>query len=92
MRFRLKTKLVMAISGMVLALVSVLSYAYLSQLVRQRINETYENGDFIAHQIYQVSRDALETDLSNTNVDENNPTRFVISSKPISPKTPVSTR
>jgi signal transduction histidine kinase len=73
MRFRLKTKLVIAISGMVLALVSVLSYAYLSQLVRQRINETYENGDFIAHQIYQVSRDALETDLSNTNVDENNP-------------------
>lgn len=73
MRFRLKTKLVIAISGMVLALVSVLSYAYLSQLVRQRITETYEDGDFIAHQIYQVSRDALETDLSNTNVDQNNP-------------------
>jgi signal transduction histidine kinase len=73
MRLRLKTKLVLAISGMVLALVSVLSYAYLSQLVRQRINETYENGDFIAHQIYQVSRDALETDLTNTRVDENNP-------------------
>jgi signal transduction histidine kinase len=73
MRFRLKTKLVMAISGMVLALVSVLSYAYLSQLVRQRINATYQDGDFIAHQIYQVSRDALETDLSNTRVDENNP-------------------
>ncbi len=73
MRLRLKTKLVLAISGMVLALVSVLSYAYLSQLVRQRIAETYEDGDFIAHQIYQVSRDALEMDLSNTTVDENNP-------------------
>jgi PAS domain S-box-containing protein len=73
MRLRLKTKLVMAISGMVLALVSVLSYAYLSQLVRQRIAETYEDGDFIAHQIYQVSRDALDVDLSNTRVDENNP-------------------
>ena len=73
MRFRLKTKLVIAISGMVLALVSVLSYAYLSQLVRQRIAETYEDGDFIAHQIYQVSRDALETDLSNVSVNENDP-------------------
>ncbi len=73
MPFRLKTKLVLAISGMVLALVSVLSYAYLSQLVRQRISATYESGDFIAHQIYQVSRDALETDLTNTRVDENNP-------------------
>jgi PAS domain S-box-containing protein len=73
MRLRLKTKLVIAISGMVLALVSVLSYVYLSQLVRQRIVETFEDGDFIAHQIYQVSRDALEIDLSNTRVDENNP-------------------
>src|SRR3954466_4072545 len=73
MRFRLKTKLVIAISGMVLALVSVLSYVYLSQIVRQRIAATYEDGDFLAHQIYQVSRDALEIDLSNTRVDENNP-------------------
>jgi PAS domain S-box-containing protein len=73
MRLRLKTKLVLAISGMVLALVSVLSYAYLSQLVRQRITETYEDGDFIAHQIYQVSRDALETDISDATVDQNNP-------------------
>jgi signal transduction histidine kinase len=73
MRLRLKTKLVLAISGMVLALVSVLSYVYLSQLVRQRIAETYADGDFIAHQIYQVSRDALEVDLSNITLDENNP-------------------
>jgi hypothetical protein len=52
MRFRLKTKLVIAISGMVLALVSVLSYVYLSQLLRQRITQAYNDGDFIAHQIY----------------------------------------
>jgi PAS domain S-box-containing protein len=73
MRFRLKTKLVIAISGMVLALVSVLSYVYLSQLLRQRITQAYNDGDFIAHQIYQVSRDALEVDLSSAKVDENNP-------------------
>src|SRR4051794_33084631 len=73
MPFRLKTKLVLAISGMVLALVSVLSYVYLSQLLRQRIAESFDHGDFIAHQIYQVSRDALEVDLSNLRVDETNP-------------------
>ena len=73
MRLRLKIKLVLAISGMVLVLVSVLSYVYLSQLLRQRITEAYEDGDFIAHQIYQVSRDALDVDLSNLRVDENNP-------------------
>lgn len=72
MRLRLKTKLVIAISGMVMVLVTVLSYVYLSQLVRQRIAETYADGDFIAHQIYQVSRDALEIDLSNVQLDENN--------------------
>lgn len=73
MRLRLKIKLVLAISGMVLALVSILSYVYLSQLLRQRISEAYDDGDFIAHQIYQVSRDALEVDLSNAKIDENNP-------------------
>ena len=72
MRLRLKTKLVIAISGMVLALVSVLSYVYLSQLLRQRITQAYNDGDFIAHQIYQVSRDALDVDLSAARVDENN--------------------
>lgn len=72
MSLRLKTKLVLAISGMVLALVSVLSYVYLSQMLRQRISEAYEQGDFIAHQIYQVSRDALEVNLSSGLVDENN--------------------
>jgi PAS domain S-box-containing protein len=73
MRLRLKTKLVLAISGLVLALVSVLSYVYLSQLLRQRITEAFEDGDFIAHQIYQVSRDALEVDFSTAKVDDTNP-------------------
>jgi signal transduction histidine kinase len=73
MRFRLKIKLVVAISGMVLALVSALSYIYLSQLLRQRVSEAYDDGDFIAHQIYQVSRDALESDLKTATIDENNP-------------------
>jgi PAS domain S-box-containing protein len=73
MRLRLKIKLVVAISGMVLALVSALSYIYLSQLLRQRISAEYDRGDFITDEIYQASRVALEADLKNATIDGNNP-------------------
>jgi PAS domain S-box-containing protein len=73
MSLRLKTKLVLAISGMVLVLVSVLSYLYLSQLLRQRISEAYDQGDFIAHQVYQVSRDALDLDLGIAGIEQATP-------------------
>jgi hypothetical protein len=71
MRLRLKTKLVMAISGLVMALVTTLSYVYLSQMMRQRVSEAYDSGDFIAHQIYHGAREALELDLSNARIDPN---------------------
>ena len=63
-RLRLKTKLVLAISGMVFALVATLSCVYVSQILRQRINESYDNADFIAHQVLHAARQALETELS----------------------------
>ncbi len=72
-RLRLKTKLVLAISAMVFALVMTLSGLYISQLLRQRINESYENADFISHQIYQAAKQALELDLSNTSLDLEDP-------------------
>jgi PAS domain S-box-containing protein len=70
---RLKTKLVLGISALVVALVTALSYAYLSQLLRQRLSETYDTGDFLAHQIYLGARQALEVDLSDTRFDPNDP-------------------
>ena len=39
-RIRLKTKLVLAITGMVVALVAMFSYLYVSHLVRQRTSES----------------------------------------------------
>jgi len=72
-RIRLKTKLVLAISAMVFALVLALSFLYVSQLLRQRIHESYENADFISHQIYQAAKQALEEDLSNTRLDMSDP-------------------
>ncbi len=61
---RLKTKLVIAITAMVVALVTALSYVYVAQLVRERISEAFDNGDFVAHQIFNGARQALELDLS----------------------------
>src|SRR5512142_3176942 len=72
-RVRLKTKLVLAISAMVFALVLGLSSIYITQLVRERINDTYDSGDVFAKQTYQVARGAMEVDLASTRVDSNDP-------------------
>jgi len=73
MRLKLKTKLVIAISAMVVALVATLSYIYVAQLLRQRISEAYQSADFTAHQIFHGAREALELDLSNSQVDADDP-------------------
>src|SRR5512147_1609314 len=73
MRLKLKTKLVFAISAMVVALVATLSYIYVSQMLRQRVREAYQSGDFTAHQIYHGAREALELDLSNARIDPDDP-------------------
>jgi len=72
-RVRLKTKLVLAITFMVVALVITLSWIYVSQLVRQRIQQSYEGADFVAHQVLGSSRQALEIDLESTRIDLTNP-------------------
>ncbi len=76
MHLRLKTKLVIAITAMVVALVTALSYAYVAQLVHERVEDAYKDGDFVAHQIFNGARQALELDLSDfdqTTADPNNP-------------------
>jgi PAS domain S-box-containing protein len=72
-RLRLKTKLVLAITAMVLALVVTLSWVYVSQLMRQRVQETYQSADFIAHQVLTSARQALEIDLESTRIDLSDP-------------------
>jgi len=70
---RLKTKLVLAISGMVFALVAVFCYVYMSHLVRQRLAEAYDSADFVAKEIRESAREASQIDLSGAFVDQNNP-------------------
>jgi PAS domain S-box-containing protein len=60
-RIKLKTKLVLAITGMVLALVLALSCIYVSQLINQRLTEADANASFIAHQVLETARKALES-------------------------------
>ncbi|MGH9520914.1 MAG: HAMP domain-containing protein, partial [Terriglobales bacterium] len=68
---RLKTKLVIAITAMVVALVTALSFVYVARTVRERIGEAYKDGDFVAHQIFNGAREALQTDVTNqANLDD----------------------
>jgi PAS domain S-box-containing protein len=74
-RLRLKTKLVLAISGLVFALVAALSYVYVSQIFYQRINLSYENAEFIAHQVLHAARQALEAEVPSNRLQPANPTQ-----------------
>jgi signal transduction histidine kinase/HAMP domain-containing protein len=70
---RLKTKLVFAITGMVLVIVATLSTLYIREVVKLRLQETLLDGGFIAQEIFDVARQPLERDLNNTKVDLDNP-------------------
>src|ERR1051326_3894566 len=72
-RLRLKTKLVLSISGMVVAVVATLSLLYVSRLVQNRMDEAYDSGDFVAHQVFHATRDALEIDLSDVRLKSDDP-------------------
>ncbi|MGC2210093.1 MAG: ATP-binding protein [Candidatus Korobacteraceae bacterium] len=74
-RLRLKTKLVLAISGLVFALVAALSYVYVSQIFYQRINLSYDNAEFIAHEVLHAARQALETEVPSKGLQPANPTQ-----------------
>ncbi len=70
---RLKTKLVLAISGLVCLMVCALSWIFLYQLLEQRISQSYAANDMVAHQILFATRQALETDAAVRQVSANDP-------------------
>ncbi len=70
---RLKTKLVLAITGLVFVLVTVLSALYLSQLLRQQVEQAYLSNDILAHQILYATRNAVDAGVRNHPVDPHNP-------------------
>ena len=60
---RLKTKLEVSASALTFALVLMLSVLFVSELMRQRIDQTVRANDMLAHQIYLMTRQAVETGL-----------------------------
>src|SRR5579864_4325465 len=69
----LKTKLVFAITAMVVAIVATLSTLYISEVVHQRIHEVYTVADVIKLHVFAVSKPAMGVDLSSSKVDLNDP-------------------
>jgi signal transduction histidine kinase len=71
---RLKTKLVLAITGLVFLVVTVLSWLFLEQLLAQRINQSYAANDMVARQILYGTTLALNKGLTGRQFDPNDPT------------------
>src|SRR5579883_404785 len=70
---RLKTILVLAITGLVFAVVSVFSWLYFSQLLQQHIDQSYNATDIVAHQLLFATRQAVENGTRNQPFDPNDP-------------------
>ncbi|MGC1298350.1 MAG: PAS domain-containing sensor histidine kinase, partial [Alloacidobacterium sp.] len=70
---RLKTKLVVAITGLVFVVVTVLSWLYFGELLQQHIEQSYSATDIIAHQLQFATRLAIENGTRNQTINANDP-------------------
>jgi signal transduction histidine kinase len=68
---RLKTKLVVAIASLVFLIATILSALYMSRLLDQHIQQSYESTDVIGHQLLFATRTALESGLRSSVVNPN---------------------
>jgi len=69
---RRRTQIVLAITFMVAALVTGASYLYISQILRQAINNTHDTAAFLTSQLAYAASNAAP-DLSSTRIDTANP-------------------
>lgn len=70
---RIRVKLVLAITGMVSAVVVLLSTLYLAQLLSERIQQSYLHNDIAAHQVLLAVRGAIERGMAHVTLDPNDP-------------------
>ena len=63
---RLKTKLVLAATGVTLLVVLILAGFFLAELLRQRIEQVVGANDVLANQVRSATREALESGLPLT--------------------------
>lgn len=69
---RRKAIIVLAITLLVTVMVTAFSYLYISQILRQRIDNTYESADRLTKQLAYFAENDLP-DLSSTRIDTNDP-------------------
>jgi signal transduction histidine kinase len=70
---RLKTKLVLAITGLVFLMVCVLSWIFFGQLLEQRVADSYSANGVVARQIAFATQRVVETNMRGTSVNANDP-------------------
>jgi PAS domain S-box-containing protein len=72
-RARLKTKLLLAINGMVFLLVALFCYIYISHRLRQSTQEALDMAKFVASEIEESAHDATQGDLRPLDIDIDDP-------------------
>lgn len=70
---RIRIKLVLAITGMVSAVVVLLSTLYLAQLLSERIQQSYRHNDIAAHQVLLAVRAAIQHGMAHVALPPNDP-------------------
>ncbi len=70
---RLKTKLVLAISALVLVIAGLISLVFVHQLVKAAVQQTYDTNLMVARQVRFALQNALENGLRDRTVDPNDP-------------------
>ena len=70
---RLKTKLVLAITALVLLISGLLSLVYVSQMLHASVEQSYETNRMVANQVNCAVKDALETGLKDRKFDPSKP-------------------
>lgn len=75
-KLRLKTKLVIAITGMVVALAVTLLTLYVSHQVQRTVQYAYTQSNFVAHETVHLAQQTLEEDLESTKLKPITPEEF----------------
>jgi signal transduction histidine kinase len=70
---RLKTKLVLAITGLVFLIAGIVSLVYVHQLVKTAVQQSYDANHMVAQQVWFALQQALESGLKDRTVDPNDP-------------------
>lgn len=70
---RLKTKLVLAITTLVLLISGLLSLVYVSQLLHASVEQSYATNRMVANQVQLAVKDALTTGLRDQKFDPSKP-------------------